>query len=78
MHIRVSQCVEIDTNMYNTKDDSNLFSCADRKLDEKKIPMKPWPVEFVTCTCNYNKPTNIRCRWSKVKKSTVKCIDVDT
>ena len=39
--------------------------------------MRPYPVDSATCTCNYNKPSNIRCKWSKVKKSIVRCVRAD-
>jgi hypothetical protein len=39
--------------------------------------MTPYPENFATCTCNYNKPSNIRCKWSKIKKSIVRCVRAD-
>ena len=38
------------------------------------VPLVPFPTDFATCTCNYNKPTNIRCKWSKIKNSIVRCV----
>ena len=39
--------------------------------------MVPFPKDFATCTCNYNKPSNIRCKWSKIKNSIVRCVRSD-
>lgn len=55
------------------------FSCADweNKENDKVFEMHPYPVTSATCTCNYNKPSNIRCKWSKIKKSIVRCVRKD-
>jgi len=55
------------------------FTCADwtNKENGKTFEMRPYPVDSATCTCNYNKPSNIRCKWSKVKKSIVRCVRAD-
>jgi hypothetical protein len=55
------------------------FSCADWENTEnnKVFEMYPFPVTSATCTCNYNKPSNIRCKWSKVKNSIVRCVRKD-
>ena len=55
------------------------FECADwtNKENGKVFEMYPYPVSKATCTCNYNKPSNIRCKWSKIKKSIVRCVRKD-
>lgn len=34
--------------------------------NEKVFEMIPFPTDGVSCTCNFNKPSNVRCKWSKV------------
>jgi len=55
------------------------FACKDwtNKDNGKVFEMTPYPEDFATCTCNYNKPSNIRCKWSKIKKSIVRCVRAD-
>ena len=43
----------------------------------KTFAMMPYPTDFVTCTCNTNKPSNVRCKWMKVKNSIVRCVRAD-
>lgn len=53
------------------------FSCDDMTLNGKTFAMKPFPTDYVTCTCNTNKPSNVRCKWMKVKNSIVRCVRAD-
>jgi len=55
------------------------FNCKDWKNPEngKVFEMTPYPAKSATCTCNYNKPSNVRCKWSKIKKSIVRCVRAD-
>ena len=55
------------------------FSCNDytNKDSGKVFKMVPYPEDTATCTCNYNKPSNVRCKWSKIKKSIVRCVRAD-
>lgn len=53
------------------------FSCADMVTENRVFEMMPYPVDHVTCTCNFNKPNNVRCKWSKVKNSIVRCVRKD-
>ena len=54
------------------------FSCAPYTHTNGKVfDMVPFPKDFATCTCNYNKPSNIRCKWSKIKNSIVRCVRSD-
>merc|ERR1712157_50995 len=41
------------------------FSCADMVTENRVFEMMPYPVDHVTCTCNFNKPNNVRCKWTK-------------
>ena len=43
------------------------------KDNGKGYYMKPYPVNEIRCTCNYKKPSNVRCKWDKVKKNAVFC-----
>ena len=38
--------------------------------DNKVFEMIPFPTDAVSCTCNFNKPSNVRCKWSKVNINT--------
>jgi len=55
------------------------FACNDytNKDSGKVFKMVPYPADTATCTCNYNKPSNVRCKWSKIKKSIVRCVRAD-
>merc|ERR1712113_1058159 len=53
------------------------FACANMKSNGKEFAMVPYPEDTATCVCNYNKPSNIRCKWSKIKKSIVRCVRAD-
>jgi len=55
------------------------FACDDwtNKDNGKVFEMTPFPARTATCTCNYNKPSNVRCKWSKIKKSIVRCVRAD-
>jgi hypothetical protein len=53
------------------------FSCADMEKDGRTFAMIPFPTDYVTCTCNFNKPSNVRCKWMKVKNSIVRCVRAD-
>ncbi|CBY08669.1 unnamed protein product [Oikopleura dioica] len=53
------------------------FSCDDMTSNEKVFEMIPFPTDGVSCTCNFNKPSNVRCKWSKVKNSIVRCVRKD-
>ena len=55
------------------------FLCDDWVNEEngKVFEMKPYPVNEIRCSCNYNKPSNVRCKWDKVKKSAIRCIRND-
>lgn len=73
------------TNKLLTWEKSNIgrqtfynFSCAEWTNDNGKVfEMIPWPKDYVTCTCNYNKPQNVRCKWRKVKNSIIRCVRAD-
>ena len=57
---------------------NQYFSCAPYTHTNGKVfDMVPFPKDFATCTCNYNKPSNIRCKWSKIKNSIVRCVRSD-
>jgi len=53
------------------------FSCDDMENNGKVFAMIPYPTDYVTCTCNTNKPSNVRCKWMKVKNSIVRCVRAD-
>merc|ERR1712141_794974 len=53
------------------------FTCRDMEQNGKTFAMIPFPKDHVTCTCNTNKPSNVRCKWSKVKNSIVRCVRAD-
>jgi hypothetical protein len=53
------------------------FSCGDMESNGKTFKMMPYPTDYVTCTCNTNKPSNVRCKWKKVKNSIVRCVRAD-
>lgn len=53
------------------------FTCGDMEQNGKTFKMKPFPTDHVTCTCNTNKPSNVRCKWMKVKNSIVRCVRAD-
>jgi hypothetical protein len=55
------------------------FTCADwtNKENGRTFEMTPYPKRSAICTCNYNKPSNIRCKWTKIKKSIVRCVRAD-
>merc|ERR1711893_369757 len=53
------------------------FSCDDMVSENKVFEMMPFPTDHVTCTCNFNKPNNVRCKWSKVKNSIIRCVRRD-
>jgi len=61
----------VRTTMFN-------FTCKPYTHTNGKVfDMVPFPKDFATCTCNYNKPSNIRCKWSKIKNSIVRCVRSD-
>jgi hypothetical protein len=53
------------------------FTCDDMESNGKTFKMMPYPTDHVTCTCNTNKPSNVRCKWMKVKNSIVRCVRAD-
>merc|ERR1712039_359483 len=53
------------------------FTCDKYFRDGKTFEMMPYPTDYVTCTCNTNKPANVRCKWMKVKNSIVRCVRAD-
>lgn len=53
------------------------FSCANMEDNGKTFKMKPYPTDTVHCTCNTNKPNNVRCKWKKVKNSIIRCVRAD-
>jgi len=53
------------------------FTCDNMEQNGKNFAMMPYPTDHVTCTCNTNKPSNVRCKWKKVKNSIVRCVRAD-
>ena len=51
--------------------------CDNMEQNGKNFAMMPYPTDHVTCTCNTNKPSNVRCKWKKVKNSIVRCVRAD-
>ena len=60
-----------------TFNDKFIYRCADMEKDGRTFSMIPFPTDFVTCTCNFNKPSNVRCKWKKVKNSIIRCVRAD-
>jgi len=61
----------------NKRTTTFTYKCGQKVEDNKVFDMVPYPVAASTCTCNYNKPSNVRCKWSKVKNSIVRCVRQD-
>ena len=45
--------------------------------EDRVFEMKPYPVNSVSCYCNYNRPYNVNCKWSRFKNSHVRCVRKD-
>lgn len=66
-----------DKEQTSTRTTTFKFACSQLVQDNKVFDMVPFPVSEAKCTCNYNKPSNVRCKWSKVKNSIVRCVRAD-